>query len=365
MGESGNEKSSGVVSMVRWLSDSISGITTRRGKLLENLASSTMFRNLTDSQREKLADLFTEFEFQKGDVLQLQGERQEQALVVIEGTFIRQRIIDDQLHLVGSLGYAGSSSTIGMLHLLNRDPTFATVKALTNGVAFRIHAQDLEGFLSENHDISIRVIAGLSHEVWRQSAPNTNQTPLFLQKGQNLPAEPLPWFAVTCAAAVESFYRSGMNALINAALSGKPRAALFPNMHVQVPVRVIYINGFKGIRHMVDSNVDLHRFDHPQAVGALLATLPGLIMSPVSSMLEASNAGHSNPEPLSIRWTRGFAPRCVREIIFGVGINQLSDYYEERFPWFHDNKFLKNLSGSFCAGLVAGYLSHVPHSLSR
>jgi hypothetical protein len=364
--DKGKGESSSVVSMVRWLSDSITGgdNSRRRAKLLENLAASTMFRKLSIEQREKLADMFTEFEFNRGDVLQLQGEKQEFALVIVEGSFCRQRVVDDQLHIVGSLGYAGSSSTVGMLHLLEREPSFASVKALSGGVGYRIHASDLERFLRENPDVSRGVILSLSDEVLVQSAKHTHQTPLFMQKGHKLPAEPLPWFAVTCAAAVESFYRSGMNAMINAAITGKPRAALFPNMHVQVPVRILYINGFKGIRHVVDSNVDLDSFDHPQLVGGILATLPGLLMSPVSSMLEASNAGHMNPEPLTIRWTRGFTPRCVREVIFGVGINQLSDFYEERVPVFQDNKMLKSLAGSFCAGLVAGYLSHVPHSLS-
>ena len=62
------------------------------------------------------------------------------------------------------------------------------------------------------------------------------------------------------------------------------------------------------------------------------ALLPGVLMTPVSSVLEASNAGHSNPEPLYRRATRGMAPRGVREVIFGVGLNQLSDFCEERVP---------------------------------
>jgi len=352
--------------MVRWLSDSLTGTneaTRRRAKLMENLAQSTMFRKLSEAQRERLADIFVEFEFNKGDVLQLQGEKQDFALVVVEGSVYRQRVVDDQLHIVGTLGSIGSASTIGMLHVLNHEPSFATVKASSSGVAYRVRGQDLRKLLEEDPELAIGVISSLSYEVWMQSARNSAQTPLFLQKGHKLPAEPLPWFAVTCAAAVESFYRSGMNAMINAALTGKPRAALFPNMQVQVPVRIFYINGFKGIRHVLDTNVDLDKYDNPQLVGMGLATLPGLIMSPVSSILEASNAGHANPEPLSIRWTRGLAPRCLREVIFGMGINQLSDYYEERVP-IHNNKMLKNLVGSFIAGLVAGYCSHVPHSLS-
>ena len=364
MSETG--ETSAVGSVVRWLSDSLSGNSEsrKRAKLLEQMEKTTMFRRLTPSQREKISEYFTPVEFSRGQVLQLQGEPQERALIVVDGTVSRQRLIGDQMHIVGSLGASGSASTVGMLHLIKREPSFATLKALSTGTAYQITAIDLEHVLREDPDLALGVIAGLCEEIFQETSARSNQTPLFLQKGHKLPAEPLPWFAVTCASAVESFYRSGMNALINASLTGKPRAALFPNMHVQVPVRVLYINGFKGIRYMLDTNIDLDSYDHPQFIGAALATFPGVIMSPVSSMLEASNAGHMNPEPLSIRWTRGFIPRCIREVIFGVGINQLSDFYEERIPFFNNNEFLKSLSGSFIAGLVAGYLSHVPHSLS-
>ncbi len=364
MPETKEERS--VVSMVRWLSDSIGGNPEqkRHAKLVDQMEKTTMFRKLSSSQRDVLADLFEMVEFKRGQVLQLQGEPQEFAYIVIEGDIMRQKLIDDQIHIVGSLGSQGSANTVGMLHLIKREPSYATLKAISNGVAYRIHHSDLEAMIREDPDIAMGIINSLTHELAFDQNKNLIETPLFMQKGTSLPAEPLPWFAITCAAAVESFYRSGMNALINAALTGKPRAALFPSMHVQVPTRMVYINGFKGIRYMVDSNIELENYDHPQLLGAALATLPGLLMSPVSSMLEASNAGHTNPEPLSIRWTRGFIPRCVREVIFGVGINQLSDYYEERLPIFQDNKFLKSLTGSFFAGLVAGYFSHVPHSLS-
>ncbi|KAI9895519.1 hypothetical protein PsorP6_018432 [Peronosclerospora sorghi] len=53
-------------------------------------------------------------------------------------------------------------------------------------------------------------------------------------------------------------------------------------------------------------------------------------MTPVSSILEAFNAGNMNPESLSTRWIRGTAPRMLREVVFGVGLDQVSDYFEER-----------------------------------
>ena len=135
-------------------------------------------------------------------------------------------------------------------------------------------------------------------------------------------------------------------------------------------------------------------------------------MTPVSSILEACNAGelssklmsiellnerslppppffffcskgHSNPEPLYVRWIRGIIPRGLREVpfslnsfvfvfvvlsiiyfilnieqvIFGVGLNQLSDYCEERIPPYIENTALRNAAGSLTAGIISGYLS--------
>ncbi|KAI9906380.1 hypothetical protein PsorP6_002792 [Peronosclerospora sorghi] len=80
-------------------------------------------------------------------------------------------------------------------------------------------------------------------------------------------------------------------------------------------------------------------------------------------MLEAFNAGNMNPESLSTRWIRGTAPRMLREVIFGVGLNQLSDYFEERMM-VTSSPAMNNALGSLIACVVCGYLSHVPYNLS-
>jgi len=88
-------------------------------------------------------------------------------------------------------------------------------------------------------------------------------------------------------------------------------------------------------------------------------------MTPISSVLEACNAGHLNPEPLKRRWMRGVAPRSAREIIFGLGLNNLTDWAEERIPpAVCEGKVMRNALGSLVAGVIAGYFSHVPHNLS-
>jgi hypothetical protein len=98
----------------------------------------------------------------------------------------------------------------------------------------------------------------------------------------------------------------------------------------------------------------------------VVSLVAGVIMTPISSVLEASNAGHLNKEPMRTRWMRGVVPRAGREIIFGLGLNQMSDYFEERLgpvmPPGH--AMMTNAAGSLAAGVVSGYLSHVPHNLS-
>ncbi|CAM9114610.1 unnamed protein product [Sphacelaria rigidula] len=136
---------------------------------------------------------------------------------------------------------------------------------------------------------------------------------------------------------------------------------MFPMFHVQIPTRVLYINGFKTIRSTLNDYVNPVDYAYPDAVRLASALTPGIMMTPVSSILEACNAT-SNPEPLRRRWMRGLVPRGAREMIFGIGINQLSDACEERVTI--QNAFARTAVGSMVAGVVSGYLSHIPHNVS-
>jgi hypothetical protein len=186
------------------------------------------------------------------------------------------------------------------------------------------------------------------------------RTPLFQQSS----APKIPILATSIAASVESFYRSFMSSLMVELLTGK-KTARFPIMHVQIPTRVVYINGFKGIRFYLDHHVNTETFANPGLAKIGLAVTPGLIMTPVSSFLEATNVGQHNPEPLYRRMFRGIVPRACREVIFGVGLNQLSDFFEERVPEsLTTNSVYRNMLGSATAAVVSGYMSHFPHNLS-
>jgi hypothetical protein len=104
----------------------------------------------------------------------------------------------------------------------------------------------------------------------------------------------IPFFATSIGASIDSFYRSAMNSILNAQLTNK-KGSLFPNMHIQMPVRIFYLNGIKNLRVFIDQNkqsiIDRSGYDRRLIETGLIIS-PGLVMTPFSSILEASNAGH-------------------------------------------------------------------------
>jgi hypothetical protein len=68
--------------------------------------------------------------------------------------------------------------------------------------------------------------------------------------------------------------------------------------------RIFYINGFKQVRSLLAEHVHPAQYEYANTVRLAAALVPGIAMTPVSSLLEACNAGHMNAEPLYRRWTR-------------------------------------------------------------
>ena len=282
--------------------------------------------------------------------------------VVSSGSVARWRNIEGQNHLMEIDDRGG---TAGFYYIMNADTCYATAKCINPVVCYSISREDLLP-LFEDPSFSKEVVTSLNLEIRRQimTSCELGRTPLLEQK-----AKSTSYIATSIAASVESFYRSGMNAAIIAALSGSKsveRGALFPNMHLQIPTRVVYINGLKGLRQQIEHSdimQNIESYSNPTAIRMAAAIAPGLLMTPMSSLLEAYNASHMNPEPLYRRWLRGIVPRSGREVIFGIGLNQLSDYCEERAD-FISNPYMRGTVASVMAGVLSGYLSHVPHNLS-
>ncbi|DBA00307.1 TPA: hypothetical protein N0F65_001502 [Lagenidium giganteum] len=323
-----------------------------QSECVEAAASCGIFSLCSEATLRKICARAKAVTFPRGRVVYEQGQPQEEMLIVAQGKVESSKEINGQVHVLGT---SSAGMSVGANHALRRDPSAVSCRCVTPVAGFAVQSSHLDELIDDS-TAARELIHSLSKEIRRQAA--LLQTPLFEQH-----AKPTPYFATSVAAALESFYRSAMNSLLNARLTGQPVVSLFPNMSMQIPTRVVYINGFKGIRHFMEKNVDADSYENPGLVRLGEAISPGIIMTPVSGMLEAFNAGHMNPESLATRWMRGSIPRGVREIIFGVGLNQLSDYFEERIP-LSASPAINNAIGSMMAGVVAGYFSHVPHNLS-
>lgn len=321
-----------------------------------------MFRRVSPEDREDLARGMTARTFTRDEEIVVQGDPTREFFVLASGDTLRLRT-DPTTHTVHHVDAKSCGSTINSLQLLSGEPVFATARCDSARCdAYSMGRDAFIAHLSSHPSLAQGIIEGLSRDARRRS--KLFRTPLLRQQDTRI-----NYSSVAIAAGIESYYRSALNSLLNARLSGL-KSPLFPNMHIQVPTRVAYITGFKGLRAILDKNVQPQVFSHPNLVRLGTMVGPGVLMTPISSILEAANAGHANPEPMFQRSLRGSVPRCGREIIFGIGINQMSDFFEERFRTMSPalqisrNPLVANLGGSVIAGVFAGYFSHVPHNLS-
>ena len=323
------------------------------------LSGGAMFRACSYDTLRGIAATMTRCEFDREDLIVEEGTASSHLHVLTKGQVIRLHTIEGVQHQIDT---DQCGTTISSLHLLNKERVYASAKCIDEKcVTYALSSEMLNQHVMSNPVLSREIISGLAEEV--RSKTKSMRTPLLAQHPKPLKQLPI----ISVAAGIESYYRSALNSMINARLTGH-KAPLFPYMSVQVPTRVLYINGLKGIRQYLDHAVDPSKYSSPLLAGIGVSILPGIMMTPVSSVLEATNAGHYNNEKLHTRWIRGIVPRGVREVIFGIGLNQLSDYFEERANAIIGNigesSSMANAVGSVNAGIVAGYLSHVPHNLS-
>lgn len=336
-----------------------------------------MFHRLSPPQIVTVASNMQLRTLGRNETLLYQGQATGSFFLLAKGD-IRREFLDPTTGKQHNVEFEIKAKSINSMRVLSGDPIHATVKCVgekggaeirnktyTTKGACKLYEMPRQRFLQllqARPDITIQIASSLSDEV--RTSSKKYATPLLEQKQHQLDVP-----AVMIAAGVESYYRSALNAQINHVLTGV-RSDWFPNMHIQVPVRIAYITGFKGLRTLLDNRVDTDSYSNTNKnwIRLGMALAPGVLMTPVSSLLEASNAGHLNNEPMATRWMRGIAARCGREVIFGLGLNQLSDYLEERWQTIlgrgSTSPIVANAAGSISAGVISGYLSHVPHNLS-
>jgi len=326
---------------------------------LHLLQHAEMFTKVPPEDLRKIAKKITARQVEPQEPLMIQNQATDRFFLLQSGE-IKRTYQEPDTGKWHTVEFAIQAKTVNSMRIFSGEPAFSTVKCVSpDGCkVYQMLRNDFLQTLRENPMVTTKIAEGLCEQL--RNGSKTFHTPLLEQ----LASPEVNYPAVSIAAGIESYYRSALNAVLNAKLTGV-KAELFPNMHIQVPVRVAYIAGFKGLRAFLDQYVTPETHDYPNAVRLAAAITPGVIMTPISSVLEASNAGHMNSESMTTRWMRGALTRGGREIIFGVGLNQMTDYCEERVaPLCNGNVMLANAIGSLLAGIVSGYLSHVPHNMS-
>jgi hypothetical protein len=319
---------------------------------VEAMLRTVMLRDVPLKHLEHLSKLAVRVEYPKGEVLVREGmDGEHLSVIIVQSGDVKRTIdVDGRIHAVTTF----DDTSIGFLHLFGHNTARFNAECTTPVVAYQFKKSDIEHVMKENPAVTFAMIQSLTAYI--RHSQFSLSTPLLEQKahaGNSVTA-------VCLGASIEAFFRSAMNAVINQRLMGGVRGALFPNMHIQIPNRILYINGLKQIRFALQE-IDTTNMDNPLAWQLLCSFLPGILMCPFASVLEGANV--VSDESVLRRWRHGYSPRLCREVIFGIGINQLSDWCSERFQDI-ESTFVRGCCGSIAAGITAGYFSHIPHVMS-
>jgi len=198
---------------------------------IELLKKSILFRDVEYSHLEALAQNMEKKVYKRGDILISEGEPQKKLFVIKQGEAIREKKINGQVHHIDThLG----GVTIGSLHVLNKDPAYATTKCLSDVTTYEATSDILNSMFRKNPDFAEGITRSLTNEVRRYT--RNFSTPLVLEHPKRTSV-----LAVSVAASIESFYRAALNSLMNQHLTGIKGGGLFPNMHIQIPTRIVCI----------------------------------------------------------------------------------------------------------------------------
>ncbi len=328
---------------------------------MKALKRSTVFSEVDDAALSRFADGCRRVVLPPGTELARQGKEWRGVVYfIVRGELARWSEDGGVYQKVKSI----DDSSCGTIHLFIDDTWRFNIATDTEVVAYEMTKDFFDSVVRSEPALLQPIVAALAHYIRTQHRQVTSGA--ARAKGLVTPRETTAYTTTALAVFIESFYRSAMNNVINAKLDGKPiggPSTWFPKMHIQIPTRILYITGLKEIRRACGEIETRDRAVSQKTLKLVLSFVPGVVMCPLSSVLEATHS-RQNTEPMMQRWRRGYAPRLVREVLFGIGINQLSDYCRELVPSTVTNQHARTALGSIAAGMLSGYLSQVPHNLS-
>jgi len=125
-------------------------------------------------------------------------------------------------------------------------------------------------------------------------------------------------------------------------------------MRYQLPTSLSYILLFEKIHNSI-------KYYSDDFFSTMI--VPGVLMTPVSAMMEIFNTKHGKNNIVNIvkKSRYGTTLRLIREISFGVGLFYTGKLTENIT---YGNKIIENLLSSLVCGFLVGYTTHLPNILS-
>eukprot|EP00756_Hemistasia_phaeocysticola_P016824 Hpha_TRINITY_DN15501_c1_g1::TRINITY_DN15501_c1_g1_i1::g.105507::m.105507 len=321
-----------------------------------------------------VAEVCKRREFATGEIVAEGGKPVTSAFVVSSGVvFQRESDVSEASLDLNITAGADEVQTVGMLGLHSAKSVHpGSAWASTAVVAYEIDAQQYRRLLQEHPEVAVRVIESISDHTRRWDA--IPRTALLAQQSRRAPAP-----IVALAAVLEAGYRHLLDSLLahrthnvfpdfipphaptpgTATTEGAARrlSAAAGRVASTAAGRACFVFGAKRLRELFEYSGQ----GEPLSLQVASAAAPGVLLAPFSGFLEARQVmAHSHGTPY---WSHGFVCRSMRDGLFAFGLNQVSEFFEERCPaeW---EPWTRCVLGSALAGGVVGYCSHVPHMLS-
>lgn len=127
------------------------------------LKKSVLLKACTNDQLESLCKNAEKRNYSKGEYLQREGEAQQKVFVISKGEVAREKVDEHgERHQIDT--YMGGN-TVGSLHVMKKDPAYASTKANSEVVAYEIKSEPIVQYFKNNPEFAFNVAVGLSMEV--------------------------------------------------------------------------------------------------------------------------------------------------------------------------------------------------------
>ena len=118
----------------------------------------SIFKNLTEEEAKKLAQIFEKKEIPKGTLLIKEGENGNSAFLLIEGkvSVVKETVYGEDY--VVTIIKAGGDEFFGEINLIDEGKRTSTIKAVEDCIILEVTKDKLKNFMDKNPEIGYKIM---------------------------------------------------------------------------------------------------------------------------------------------------------------------------------------------------------------